>query len=128
MGMRFVKGAGNSVFEGMRDAAIKKIHVVSGKKGGMPAVRWAHYNHVILRFSAFPIPDFGCEWFHGTFESCPFQPALFPFPSGWFPFQPERRRCLAKWPGFQPEKSFFRCAAPFFREELPRFRRELPPF
>jgi hypothetical protein len=55
------QSVGNSVFEGMRDEAVKKIYVVFGKMGGMPAVRWGHYEKCINHVRISHAPRFCLE-------------------------------------------------------------------
>ena len=55
------QSVGNSVFEGMRDEAVKKIYVVFGKMGGMPAVRWARYENCITHVRISHAPRFCLE-------------------------------------------------------------------
>ena len=38
---------GNSIFESMREANVKKIYVIFGKMGGMSSVRWGLYDNII---------------------------------------------------------------------------------
>ena len=52
---------GNSVFEGMRDAAVTKIYVVFGKFGGMPGVRWGHYEDRVTHVRISHAPRFVIE-------------------------------------------------------------------
>lgn len=52
---------GNSVFEGMRDVAVKKIYVVFGKMGGMPSVRWGRYEERITHVRISHAPRFVLE-------------------------------------------------------------------
>lgn len=51
----------NSVFEGMRDPAVKKIYVVFGKFGGMPSVRWGRYDERITHVRISHAPRFVVE-------------------------------------------------------------------
>jgi hypothetical protein len=55
------QSVGNSVFEGMRDAAVKKIYVIFGKMGGMPAVRWGRYEECITHVRISHAPRFVLE-------------------------------------------------------------------
>jgi hypothetical protein len=55
------QSVGNSVFEGMRDEAVKKIYVVFGKMGGLPAVRWGHYEKCINHVRISHAPRFCLE-------------------------------------------------------------------
>lgn len=55
------QSVGNSVFEGMRDGAVKKIWVVFGKMGGMPAVRWKRYDDCITHVRISHAPRFVLE-------------------------------------------------------------------
>jgi hypothetical protein len=55
------QSVGNSVFEGMRDESVKKIYVVFGKMGGMPAVRWGQYEKCITHVRISHAPRFCLE-------------------------------------------------------------------
>lgn len=55
------QSVGNSVFEGMRDAAVKKIYVVFGKMGGLPAVRWGRYEECVTHVRISHAPRFCLE-------------------------------------------------------------------
>jgi hypothetical protein len=55
------QSVGNSVFEGMRDEAVKKIYVIFGKLGGMPAVRWSQYEKCITHVRISHAPRFCLE-------------------------------------------------------------------
>jgi hypothetical protein len=55
------QSVGNSVFEGMRDGAVKKIWVIFGKMGGMPAVRWGRYEERITHVRISHAPRFVLE-------------------------------------------------------------------
>jgi hypothetical protein len=55
------QSVGNSVFEGMRDLAVKKVYVIFGKMGGMPAVRWGHYDKCINHVRISHAPRFCLE-------------------------------------------------------------------
>jgi hypothetical protein len=55
------QSVGNSVFEGMRDAAVKKIYVVFGKLGGMPSVKWGRYDERITHVRISHAPRFVLE-------------------------------------------------------------------
>jgi hypothetical protein len=55
------QSVGNSVFEGMRDDSVKKIWVVFGKMGGMPAVRWGRYEERIAHVRISHAPRFVLE-------------------------------------------------------------------
>ena len=52
---------GNSVFEGMRDPAVKDIYVVFGKMGGMPSVKWGRYSDRITHVRISHAPRFVIE-------------------------------------------------------------------
>ncbi len=52
---------GNSVFEGMRDPAVKEIYVVFGKMGGMPSVKWGRYADRITHVRISHAPRFVIE-------------------------------------------------------------------
>lgn len=52
---------GNSVFEGMRDPTVKSVHVVFGKFGGSPAVRWGRYEDVVTHVRISHGPRFVIE-------------------------------------------------------------------
>jgi hypothetical protein len=52
------QGVGNSVFEGMRDKAVKDIYVIFGKMGGMPSVRWGRYEDKITHVRISHAPRF----------------------------------------------------------------------
>jgi len=52
---------GNSVFEGMRDGAVKSIYVIFGKMGGMPAVKWGRYEERITHVRISHAPRFVLE-------------------------------------------------------------------
>lgn len=55
------QSVGNSVFEGMRDGAVKKIYVIFGKMGGMPSVRWGRYEERITHVRISHAPRFVLE-------------------------------------------------------------------
>lgn len=55
------QSVGNSVFEGMRDSAVKKIYVVFGKMGGLPDVRWGRYEERITHVRISHAPRFVLE-------------------------------------------------------------------
>jgi hypothetical protein len=52
---------GNSVFEGMRDPSVKKLYIVFGKFGGMPAVKWGRYEERITHVRISHAPRFVLE-------------------------------------------------------------------
>ena len=52
---------GNSVFEGMRDPAVKDIYVIFGKMGGMPSVMWGRYEDRITHVRISHAPRFVLE-------------------------------------------------------------------
>ncbi len=52
---------GNSVFEGMRDSSVKKLYIVFGKFGGMPAVKWGRYHERITHVRISHAPRFVLE-------------------------------------------------------------------
>jgi hypothetical protein len=52
---------GNSVFEGMRDPAVKDIYVMFGKMGGMPSVMWGRYEDRITHVRISHAPRFVLE-------------------------------------------------------------------
>lgn len=52
---------GNSVFEGMRDPTVRKLYVVFGKFGGMPAVKWGRYEERITHVRISHAPRFVLE-------------------------------------------------------------------
>jgi len=52
---------GNSVFEGMRDGAVKSIYVVFGKMGRMPGVKWGKYEDRITHVRISHAPRFVLE-------------------------------------------------------------------
>lgn len=52
---------GNSVFEGMRDPAVKDIYVMFGKMGGMPSVMWGRYEDKITHVRISHAPRFVLE-------------------------------------------------------------------
>jgi hypothetical protein len=52
---------GNSVFEGMRDPTARKLYVVFGKFGGMPAVKWGKYEDRITHVRISHAPRFVLE-------------------------------------------------------------------
>jgi hypothetical protein len=52
---------GNSVFEGMRDPAVKDIYVMFGKMGGMPSVMWGRYEDRITHVRISHAPRFVIE-------------------------------------------------------------------
>ena len=55
------QSVGNSVFEGMRDDAVKLIYVVFGKMGGLPSVRWGRYEERITHVRISHAPRFVLE-------------------------------------------------------------------
>ena len=55
------QSVGNSVFEGMRDGAVKTIYVIFGKMGGMPSVRWGRYEERITHVRISHAPRFVLE-------------------------------------------------------------------
>jgi hypothetical protein len=60
------QSVGNSVFEGMRDGAVKNIYVIFGKMGGMPSVRWGRYEDVISHVRISHAPRFVLEMEKGA--------------------------------------------------------------
>ncbi|MEW5983983.1 MAG: restriction endonuclease [Acidobacteriota bacterium] len=52
---------GNSVFEGMRDPSVTEIYVIFGKLGGLPSVRWGHYEDRITHVRISHAPRFVIE-------------------------------------------------------------------
>ncbi len=55
------QSVGNSVFEGMRDEAVKSIYVIFGKMGGMPSVKWGRYEDRITHVRISHAPRFVLE-------------------------------------------------------------------
>jgi hypothetical protein len=55
------QSVGNSVFEGMRDASVKRIYVVFGKMGGLPSVKWGRYEERITHVRVSHAPRFVLE-------------------------------------------------------------------
>ena len=49
------------MFEGMRDASVKRIYVVFGKMGGMPSVKWGRYEERITHVRISHAPRFVLE-------------------------------------------------------------------
>ena len=49
---------GNSIFESMREANVKKIYVIFGKMGGMSSVRWGLYDNIIRHVRISHAPRF----------------------------------------------------------------------
>lgn len=52
---------GNSIFEGMRDTAARKIYVIYGKMGGWPAVKWSRYEDCVTHVRISHAPRFVIE-------------------------------------------------------------------
>ena len=55
------QSVGNSIFEGMRDPAVKRIYVVFGKMGGLPSVKWGLYEDRITHVRISHAPRFVIE-------------------------------------------------------------------
>ena len=51
----------NSVFEGMRDAKVKRVYLVFGKMGGVPEVRWGKYDDCVMHVRTSHVPRFEVE-------------------------------------------------------------------
>lgn len=55
------RSVANSVFEGRRDANVKHIYILFGKMGGTPAVKWGHYEDVVMHVRTSHVPRFEVE-------------------------------------------------------------------
>ena len=51
----------NSVFEGMRTKGVESIHVIFGKAGGEPTVRWSRYEDCVTHVRVSHSPRFVIE-------------------------------------------------------------------
>ncbi len=51
----------NSIFEGRRNSDVKHVYVIFGKKGGVPAVKWADYANSIIHVRTSHVPRFEIE-------------------------------------------------------------------
>jgi hypothetical protein len=51
----------NSVFEGSRDAHVRYIHLLFGKVGGTPEVRWNRYEDCVMHVRTSHVPRFEVE-------------------------------------------------------------------
>lgn len=60
------RSVANSVFESSRDDDVRQVYVLFGKMGGVPQVRWGHYESCVMHVRASHVPRFEVEMYAET--------------------------------------------------------------